>query len=43
MFDSKRTIFVYRQSGCTFKHFTDEAEEDYRNEKHGDWDQNPVV
>jgi len=34
---------VYRFSGCTYKHFTKETEEDSLNEKHGDWEQNPVV
>lgn len=43
IFDTKRTFFVFRLSGCTAKHFTKETVEDWGNEKHGDWECNPVV
>lgn len=43
IFDTKRTIFMFRLSGCTSKHFTKETREDWENVKHGDWGESPEV
>ena len=43
LYNTKRTIFITRKSGCTNKHFMHEKKKDYVNPLHQDWTYNPPV
>jgi len=43
VFNSKRTVFVFRTSATLAKHFMHETEKDWANKMHGNWGINPSV